>query len=158
MALFRFKLGGWLENADGPEALRLFVRWTPPRLSVAWVVWVTVQASAWVYLSAVAMDVNALLGSVMAWLAQRLPIALVIEQHRVTSMRDNVVDDSCYRQLPFLLAHCANRMALQEVLRPDAPAMVIASSGCAQSRHATARCGCRDIRCRRTISSRRRST
>ena len=57
------------------------------------------------------MHVNALLGSVVMLLAQRLPIAHVVEQHRVTFMRDNVVNDSCYRYLPLCFAHAAKRMS-----------------------------------------------
>ena len=57
---------------------------------------VSVQAGARVHLGAVAVHVNALLVSVVAWLAQRLPIVRVIEQLLVPFMRDDMVDHTGY--------------------------------------------------------------
>ena len=43
------------------------------------------------------MHVDALLGAVVMRFAQGLPVSHVIEQHRVTLMRDDVVDAHGYR-------------------------------------------------------------
>ena len=59
MGLVKERLSKWF----------VFLFDTPPRLSVAWVFRVPIQACACVHLSAEAMHVNALLGSVVMSLA-----------------------------------------------------------------------------------------
>jgi hypothetical protein len=46
--------------------------------------------------------------------AERLPVAPVPEQRRITAMRDDMIDDGGGREYALRLAHAAERMLGQE--------------------------------------------
>jgi len=52
----------------------------------------------------------------MTAFAERLPVTLVPEQSRITTMRDNVVNHSGRRGFAFLQAQAAKRMPIQKSL------------------------------------------
>src|SRR5690606_24494615 len=74
-----------------------------------------------------------LLCRVMMLLTQRLPVALVPEQVRVTLVRADVVNHCGRGDAPYLLAHATERVALKVVSSGLAPSAVIAAAGCAAS-------------------------
>jgi len=51
---------------------------------------------------------------VMAVFAKRLPVALIPEKNGISSMRDDVIDNGCRRQLPVFSALDAKRIFSQK--------------------------------------------
>ena len=53
---------------------------------------------------------------IMTWFTKRLPVTLVPEQLLITTVRNNVVYNSCLGNLPDLLTLNAKRVTMQELL------------------------------------------
>lgn len=68
--------------------------------------------------------------SIMAWLAQRLPVRSIPEEVLISTMGNDVVNHSGLRVSPGLLTRSAQRMAFQVQLALLLPAATVATLGC----------------------------
>jgi len=64
---------------------------------------------------------------VVALFAQRLPVLLIPEQDRISTVRLDMIHNRCRRQFPRLLTLCAKRMPCQEPLSRPLPTTAVAA-------------------------------